>query len=364
MPERSKLADLITLAQEPSSERRRELLREVTDLFFEGAQGYGLVELELFDGVMTKLVTDMETEVRAELAGRFADAAPGPRNLLRSLATDDIEVAGPLLTNSPVLSEGDLIQVAQTKGQAHLRAISERKGLTEAVSDVIVERGDDETLTVLLRNDDAALSRQAAETVVDRAYNNPALHEAVVERKRLPIDLLNEMYFMVEGRLRERILQKNAEVDPKVLEAALKAGRTRVATRDGALPADYAESLEHVKAMMAKGAVTPPVLANFLRSGERTRFLVAFSELTDLDFHTVRRIIERRDLDALAVACKAANMERSLFLTLAILVLDTADAMSHAREYGQLYKDLTLETAQRTMRFWRVRRETGDFAAA
>jgi uncharacterized protein (DUF2336 family) len=66
----------------------------------------------------------------------------------------------------------------------------------------------------------------------------------------------------------------------------------------------------------------------------------------------------------MAVACKASGMDRSLFLTMAILILDPGEAMGRAQEYGRLYQELPVETAARTMRFWRVRRETADFAAA
>ena len=48
---RSKLHDLIELANEPSSARRRELLRGVTDLFFAGDGAHGGSELALFDDV-------------------------------------------------------------------------------------------------------------------------------------------------------------------------------------------------------------------------------------------------------------------------------------------------------------------------
>ena len=40
---RSKLHDLIEMAQEPSSERRRELLRGVTDLFFASDEAIGWI---------------------------------------------------------------------------------------------------------------------------------------------------------------------------------------------------------------------------------------------------------------------------------------------------------------------------------
>lgn len=362
--EPNKLAQLIALAHEPSSQKRRELLREVTDLFFATADTQSARELELFDGVMHTLAVEMEEEVRADLAERIADAEIAPKGLVRRLAVDTITVAAPVLARSPVLTENDLLSVVSAGGQDHLRAVSRRAGLTEAVSDVIVERGDDHTLGVLLRNETATLSRRSAETVVDRASTNPALHRAVIDRQNLPVDLLNEMYFVVEARLREQILARNASLSPAQVQEALDASRKRIATRDGALPADFADAETHVKGLRARNQITPSVLVSFLRYGERTRFLVALAEMTDIDFHTARRIVDRREMDALAIVCKGANFDRTLFLTFAVLILENGAGMAKAQEYGSLYNDLTIETAQRTLRFWRIRRDSGDVAAA
>jgi uncharacterized protein (DUF2336 family) len=360
----SKINDLMQLAREPSSARRRELLREVTDMFFAAPLQQG-GEMALFDDVLTQLSGEMEAAVRAELAQQMADAPRPPRRLIASLASDEIGVAEPVLTRSRALTEDDLLRVARSRDQGHLRAISRRETVSEAVSDAIVHHGDDDTLSVLLKNQRAELSRAAHEAAVDRAAANPALHQAVVDRQSLPMDLLNEMYFVVEAQLRERILEKNAAVDPAVLEAALAAGRKQVAARDGALPPDYAEAEEVVREAKARGGIGPAMLTSFLRNGEKTKFLVALAEMAEIDFHTARRILERRELDALAIVCKAADFDRSLFLTFAVLVLGReADAMGRAREYGALYSDLPRDAACRTIRFWRMRRQTGDVAAA
>ena len=361
----SKLHDLIDLAKEPSSERRRELLREVTNLFFSGDGVQNPTELGLFDDVMSQLAADMEQEVRAELSSRMADAAAPPRRLMLGLACDDSSaVAEPILMRSTALSEDDLLAVARTKGQDHLRAISGRAFVSEAVSDAIVQRADDDTLGVLLRNQNASLSREAHETAAERAVANPALHGAVIDRQSLPPDLLNDLYFVVEARLRDRILERNAALDPAELDAALAVGRNRIAARDGALPLDYTLSDATVRAMRAKGPIQPPTLAAFLRNGETTKFLVALALAADIDFHSAQRILDKRELDALAIVCKAANFDRALFLTFAILILGReADAMGRAREYGQLYADLPQDVASRTIRFWRMRRQTGDVAA-
>ncbi len=358
----SKLHDLIALAGEPSSDRRRELLRAVTDLFFAGNGLHGSAELSLFDDVMGQLACEMEEAVRQELSRRLSGASDPPRRLLRDLARDrSFAVAEPILSGSSALTDDDLLAVVHTRGQDHMQAISQRRTVSAAVSEVIVERGDDRALTALLNNDGATLSRESHERVIDRAGANRDLQSAIVRRREVPIDLLNEMYFVVEARLRDTIRERNSGVDPEALEQALAAGRKGLAARDGALPDDFEEAERAVRLLRRRGEITPKALAGFLRSRETTKFLVALCELADIDFGTARRILERRDLDALSIVCKAAGFDRSLFLTFAVLILDREiNAMGRAREFGELYEALPQETAQRTIRFWRVRRQSGD----
>ncbi|MDO9335892.1 MAG: DUF2336 domain-containing protein [Caulobacter sp.] len=361
--ESGRLRQLVDLAQEGSSERRRELLRGLTDAFF-SRDAHAPAEMALFDQVLGQLSDEMEIAVRAELSGRMSGRADAPVRLLRRLASDEIDVARPVLTGA-ALSESDLIEVARSRGQGHLQAISQRPRLSSAVSDVIVERGDEETLSVLIGNDGADLSREAHERLVDKASESPRLQEGLVNRRSLPVDLLNEIYFVAEARIREQILARNATIDPAELELALERGRKQLAAQDGALPADYAQAEIDVRRMAEKNELGPRTLAALLRGRQTTRFLVALSHLASVDFHTARRIVECRELDALAVICKAAGFEPSLFLTFAVLILDSdSDAMAKARQYGQLYNDLPLDVAQRTIRFWRLRRRTGDVAAA
>ena len=165
------------------------------------------------------------------------------------------------------------------------------------------------------------------------------------------------MYFVVEARLRTRSLEQNARMDPVLLESALAAGRARIATDDGALPADYAECSAYVEELKAAGQLTPQMLARFLRSGGTTSFLIALAQLSDIDFHTARQIVERRELDALAVVCKSADLDRALFLTYAVVLLnDDGDAMTKAHSYARMYAELSKDAAIRTLRFWRMRR--------
>ena len=86
--------------------------------------------------------------------------------------------------------------------------------------------------------------------------------------------------------------------------------------------------------------------------------------MADLDFLTAKYLVERREIDALAIACKAADLEKSLFLTYAMIMLNNQEnTMGKAQEYARLYSELPRETALRTIRFWRLRRAEGPAAA-
>jgi len=360
----SRLQDLIDLARVPSGDKRRELLRELTDQFF-GTSRPNPVESELYGSVLAQLSTEMEQAVRQELSARFSVAANAPRVLARTLAMDVEEVAVPVLRACDALQDSDLLDIVRVKGQGHLRAVSGRAHVAESVSAVIVERGDDETLGVLVRNDGAQLSRAAHETVTDRAHANPDLQDALVNRADLPPDLLNELYFVVEARLRQKILERNGAMPVDQLEAALAAGRNRLRAADGSLPDDYQTAGAYVRELRAAGGLTPEVLARFLRSGGRTEFLIALSELSGIDFHTAKQIVESAQIDALAVVCKSAGMERALFLTYAVVLLNKdGNAMAKAQAYGLMYAELSQDAAQRTLRFWKMRREVAAAVAA
>ena len=106
------------------------------------------------------------------------------------------------------------------------------------------------------------------------------------------------------------------------------------------------------------------MLAALLRHGERTRFLVAFAELAEIDFHTAKRIVDRQELDALAIICKAADFDRALFLTFAVLILEPGQGHGRGRGLRPALRRAAARHRPRTLRFWRMRRQTGDIAAA
>src|SRR5262249_28293747 len=149
----SLIPELEDVVQNGSREKRAETLQRITALFLHGASRYSDKHVDLFDVVFGLLIEEIETKARAELSNDLAPVINAPVKLLRKLANDDdIAAAGPVLKLAPRLAEADLVDLAQTKGQAHLRAISSRRVLGEAVTDVLVRRGNREVARRVVDN--------------------------------------------------------------------------------------------------------------------------------------------------------------------------------------------------------------------
>jgi uncharacterized protein (DUF2336 family) len=360
----SRFAKLIDLAQAQSSAERRDLLREVTDLFFETEETQTTREGELFDDVLRQVAMEMEEGVLIELSRRFAAAGRPPKQLIQDLAENKISIAEAVLRQCRALSDEDLMRVMEKRGQEHMRAIAQRETVSEKLSEALVKKGDDETVNVLMRNDGAQLNRDTMEVVVDRAKASRALHEGVVNRKDLDLDLLNEMYFVVEQRLRTTIMKRNASVDPAELDAALALTRARMQSSLGEQSEDLRRAQRFIADKKGAGQLTPSLLISLYRDKQINHFLVGLADLTGVDYETARQIITRRDLDGLAMACRAAEMERPLFVTIAVLCCGGEKAMGRAEEFGKIYNAVPVESARRAMRFFKVRKGSAGEAAA
>src|ERR1700761_1524336 len=136
------IAELESTIRHASADKRLETLRAITKLFLENAANLGEDKVDVFDNVFDSLLNNIEITGLTELSESLAPVENAPRKVIKRLANDaEITVANPVLTQSPRLTADDLVQVAETKGQAHLMAISRRAQLPESATDILIKRG-------------------------------------------------------------------------------------------------------------------------------------------------------------------------------------------------------------------------------
>ncbi len=343
----NQLQKLIQLAQEQSSDGRRELLREITDLFTASQSEISETESLHFAEIVGHLISEVETDVRQHLAERLSTVDNAPHGIVTMLANDEIDVARPLLESSPVLRNADLIDIIRKRSQDHLSSVAGRDEVDESVSDALVDRGDDQVLEKLARNQGAALSRSAASKMVARSEKNPGLQEPLVTRADLPPDLVNQMYFWVSEKLREHIMAATGDLD--------EVGGNPDTT-ENASPAE-----KFIRRKILLKQLDPPLLVELMREGRMAEFVEGFARLTGLDNKTAQKVLSDETQQALAIACKASGIDKDHFSSLARLTssngtMEAADIF----EIIELYEKIPEEAAQRTMRFWRVRQAAGE----
>jgi uncharacterized protein (DUF2336 family) len=205
------------LAREPSPEGRRELVRGIATAFFAAPQR-SASEINLFDEIMDKVLGEVEPVARRELAERIAELTAAPQRTLVRLASDVIEVAEPVLTRSPALDDVHLEPIARAHSQEHLLAIARRKALSERLTDILVERGNDEVAGTISGNEGARFSDASFEWLAVRASANVTILNRLVMRSDLPERIATNLI----PALAHSIAQK---IDATDLNSELSAGQ-------------------------------------------------------------------------------------------------------------------------------------------
>ncbi len=363
------LNKLMELAQTKSTDKRRALLREITDLFLTRDDMREGAALSHVDDILTTAAGQLEHEDRRAMAERLSSSAVLPRNLARTLLQEPIDVAEPLLTRENGVSEEDQRWVASEGAPPHIRSLATRPNISEGVTDAILERQDDIATRGVATNQTAAISRQGFERLLHAAQDDAELHEPLVRRDDTPADLLNEMYFFVESDLRRDILDRNDKLSVEDIEHAAKAARERLARMIHVKPQDAKDALRFVESRKLRKSLTPDLLLTLLQNSEHAKFYAAFAALAELSIPAARFLTEKPNTAPFASACRAAGFETAVFVPLAILRPtqgERGDADPNA--LAEIYETLPREDAQRIMRFWRVRQSLqkgeGDEAAA
>lgn len=358
-----RLQSLVDLASEPSGEKRRDLLRGITDIFLEDPEGLSEVESGHMSEIMGQVAYDLEMQVRKDLAERLAAIDAAPHDLIQRLANDEIEVARPVLLKSGVLKESDLLKIVGKQGQEHLEMVSRRETVSEAVADGLVERGNVAVLENLVRNDGARLSRGAIEKVVARSEHDQALQAPLVERKDVPPDLLNEMFWWVSSALRQHIISTTAGIDEKMVDELLAQTGKEVMGGAPRKEPKFAEAEKFIQRKEWLKELNPVLLVQLLRQGRIPEFIVGFAHMADLDSTTAQRVIYDPSGEALAVSCKAIDLDRPTYTNLLLLTDKTGDRSARdVAVLATIYDNITQATALRTMRFWRTRKKARGVA--
>ena len=354
---------LLAMARDRSREGRAKLIGAMGDLFAGSNDILSARERAIMSDIMCRLVSDVEHSVRRKLAKRLADSDCAPHALVVELANDDISIAAPLLLNSGVLQDVDLIEIIHLRTMEHQLAVAMRDSIAAPVTDALVETGNDTVIEAVLRNPNAAFSPATIEHLVECSRERETYQAPLLQRDELGPDLAKRMYWWVFAALRTAILERYA-LDADALDDAMEAAVRDNFAESGVAGADAVP--ETLESLLAIDEVAQNELVRALRNGEVTVFHTLLRKATGLQPVTLRTILFEADGERLAIVCRAIDMSPEVFGAIYRLLRMSGSGRGGVKRgelvrVDALYREIQLEPARIVLRQWR---RDPDYVAA
>lgn len=335
------LRNLTRMPAEMSSDSRRQLLHAVTDLFLLDHEPTEAVK-EHYGEIAAGSLGHLGDEDRKGYADRVATLPTLPHNVALTLGGDgNAEVARLVLSLSPVLTDTDLAAIAVSQSQQHLVAIAERARLSESVTDILVERGDQKVLHTVSANEGAAFSDRGFDRLLERGERDAAITDALARRSDLAPNRAQRVLRIVEQ------FSDGSSAAPATEAGASLARQARQQRLEvKLLLSDLAAKVREVDDVLV-------MLADEDRAYHLSQVL---SEIAGISIEQALRVLMQRDSSGIAVACRSLGIGSTAFR--AILQLRARRLYFSSRDVDDdidAYEKLDLATAERTLRFLKLR---------
>lgn len=342
------LDQLARMSVNGSSEGRRELLNAVTDLFLVDSMPSDAA-IEHYSEIADHSLEAMESTDRAAYAERVAAEPTLPNPVAKRLAGDsEYAVAHLVLKLSPVLTDGDLAAIAVTHPQSHLMAIAQRVSLSESVTDILVDRGNQKVLRTVSGNDGASFSDDGMEKLIKRGGEDIRVATNLANRSdRLPASQAKRVLQIaaqlstgnsgpdyqteiISGEAPKRVVREAREkrLEVRLLIADLKDGKRAV----------------------------DDVVQSLVREDRAFDLAQILSTVSDIPNSQILRALLQKEPSGIAVACRSVGLGPDAFRSILELRASRLD-LPTSKIDGEVesYNQLPTEMSERAVRFLKMR---------
>ena len=345
---------LMTLAGKDDSGSRTELIDQLSDMFLDGAEKHSENEEDLFTDVLTDLINDVDQEAQIRVSNRFADHDNTPRPMARRLAFSEAEVAAPVLERSSVLTEDDLVEVAETQSEDHLMAITRRPELSERLTDAIIDRDMDAPISSAARNLGAKFSDNGYEAMLQKAESGAReISEALSFRNDVPADVADRLMGNLPPAAKVRFLSLMCNDEAEAAEMIRRAAST-VETSTRLKRAGHMEASALVAEIDAGKRQAADALVELAEERKVDPVCHILGYMSDLTSKYVQNVIHKPEATAFVILCRAIDLEepvfRSLFEMRANLLMKRYDFEKAVEDYLLIDKALAVQTLEHLRR--------------
>lgn len=252
------------------------------------------------EGALLMQLDDASPLVRQAIVEVFASSHDAPPAIVHALSCDQNSVALPILEQSPLLKDADLVDIVATGDEAVQCAVARRADLPPSICAAIAEVGCVNACLVLIGNESAEIAELSLDRIVARFGHVAAVRERLLECMELPAATRLALVSRLSGALAQFVSGKNwlsADRAARVTHDACEKSTVNIAVQSRG-----DELTAFVRHLRESGKLTSGMILRTLLSGNIELFECALVELTGLGESRVAAIVHERggaSLDAL-----------------------------------------------------------------
>lgn len=349
------IQDLEFAVKGNSIQQLNSLLMRVTELSLGNRGGIAEEFLSAFDHVIGCLVDHVERRARAELSWDLTSISNEPLSVIRRFASDDdITIAGPVLALSPHLTDQNLVEVAKTKGQPHLSKVAERVQLSPAVTDVLVDRGDQKVVTKVVSNIGARFSKTGMSILIKRASGDDGLTHAMSRRPNISPRLFKRLLSYATEQARQRMLASCGPADCDAINRVLTQISAQTSSQTVSLK-EHAAARHLVHSFSQGTEYTGSKVSQFANGSRIAELVAAVSILGGVPISLVARLICDSEPYGAMVLFKAIRLGWTVTYGVLInLPSMSEDRDRKRREMEEQYAHMSPDSATHLVGYWQT----------
>lgn len=264
------------------------------------------------ESIMGIMAQDAAILVRRALAVALKNSPKLPRDLANALARDVESIALPVIMNSPVFTDSDLVQILRSSPPSKQVAVASRETLSTTVTGAISAYAVSDAVERALANDNALFDEAGLGVALDRFSGVSSVTTAMVHRNQLPVSVTEKLVSMVTGELFDHLVN-NHELPPQIAIDLAMGARER-ATLDIVEQAAHQRDLgRFVQQLNLNGRLTPSLLMRGLCLGQIDFVEHAMAELGGLSHHRMWLLIHDSGPLGLKAAFDRAGLPPRLY---------------------------------------------------
>lgn len=306
------LSELTTLARNSAADARQQLLAQIAPLFIDNTDTLSETEQALFADIIKSLIEGAEREIREDLANRLQHVDNIDQTLITYLANDEISIASPILAQSPVLRDSQLLEIIRHRGREHQIAIANRRRLSPEITEALIDTGDERVVLALVKNNEITITRATLEYLTEEAERLTDLQQPLLARHDLTHELACQLFAWVGAALRHHILSR-WRIDPTTLDRLTSESARKAAQQDE----DPEKAFDLAQKLRMTGADLPKHMIHALRHGHVRLYYHLLAQHAEIAPRLARRLV-MEDLDGrlLVLIARATGISKSTFLKL------------------------------------------------